>query len=157
MCRNVLRMLFECGIWAGCGGPAFLPLPPVSVLVAHLHTVPTPSLFSSHPALICAGQNLPSLPPFLSHFKLLLYSPCPQPLYPLWLLLLLCTHKCLCMCVCVCVLTHASDCSAHHKLNSPTESRITEPTHSGTFVRKQLSDWTSVSRYVAKYFSMRSC
>ncbi len=44
--QECAQSAFECGIWTG-----LLSLP-LSVLVAHLHRVPTPSLFSSHPALI---------------------------------------------------------------------------------------------------------
>ena len=76
------------------------------------------------------------------------------PLTPVATAAPLYTQVCVCVCVCLSVclcslmlLTVLLTTSSTISLNT----RMTEPTRSGTLVHtgKQLSDWTSVSRYVA--------
>lgn len=61
MCRNVPRILFECGIWTGCAVPAFSLLLSPFLPPSGLCSRGTPSqdpLFSS--CFDLTGQNLPS-------------------------------------------------------------------------------------------------
>ncbi len=110
-----------------------LALPPLSVLVAHLHRVSTPSLFSSHPALIQPSRISPpsSSVPLQTSFVWPLSTDPLNPVATAALCMCVCACACVCMCVCVRVLMSLTVLPT----KSSTVQLSTETTQAGTLVQ----------------------